>query len=30
MMESLTLETKKSIMEDFFCKAGGSRLLEWL
>ena len=29
-MESLTLETKKSIMEDFFCKAGGSRLLEWL
>ena len=29
-MESLTLETKKSIMADFFCKAGGSRLLEWL
>lgn len=29
-MESLTLETKKSIMEDFFCKVGGSRLLEWL
>ena len=29
-MDSLTLETKKSIMADFFCKAGGSRLLEWL
>lgn len=29
-MESLTLETKKRIMEDFFCKAGSSRLLEWL
>lgn len=29
-MKSLTLETKKSIMEDFFCRVGGSRLLEWL
>lgn len=29
-MDNLTLETKKSIMADFFCKVGGSRLLDWL
>ena len=29
-MDSLTLETKKSIMEDFFCRIDGSRLLDWL
>lgn len=29
-MEALTLETKKSITADFFCKIGGSRLLDWL
>ena len=29
-MDNLTLETKKSIMADFFCHVGGSRLLDWL
>lgn len=29
-MEKLTIETKKNVMEDFFCSVGGSDLLKWL